>query len=477
MLVRQIVDSTLAQFAYLVGCPRSGEALIIDPERDVDRYFALAAQLKLRIVAAVDTHIHADYLSGLREMAERGVLVYASKAGGPDWQYEWLVQSRYPHRLLAHGDRFAVGFIELHAVHTPGHTPEHLSYLVRDAGAGATDFIALASGDFVFVGDVGRPDLLERAAGFEGVMIPSARSQFSSIETRFKPLPEFLQVWPGHGAGSACGKSLGDVPTSTVGYELRHNRSIQATVDEPTFVDYILAGQPEPPRYFARMKRDNKQGPRLLGALPAPAPVPAGQLAGLANRRDVVVLDTRARDAWADGHLPGSLLAELDGQFCAIAGSYIDEGTPIYLIVDAAHRDDAVRALVRVGLDRIDGVIDPDALAAYARQGGRLERTERISMADLERRRRAGGVHVLDVRGSAERDGGYVPGALHVPHTRVGAQLADLPQDQPLLVHCASGARAAAVVALLEHHGIRAVQVDDAFANYRPADVSLGRTA
>lgn len=133
MLVRQVVDSKLAQFAYLVGCPRSGEALVIDPERDVDRYFEEAARHNLRIVAAVDTHIHADYLSGLREMAERGVLVYASKEGGPDWQYEWLTGSGYPHRLLADGDRFAIGFIEFRAVHTPGHTPEHLSYLVRDA--------------------------------------------------------------------------------------------------------------------------------------------------------------------------------------------------------------------------------------------------------------------------------------------------------------------------------------------------------
>ena len=157
------------------------------------------------------------------------------------------------------------------AVHTPGHTPEHLSYLVRDAGGGAKDFIALASGDFVFVGDVGRPDLLERAAGMVGVMEPSARAQFASIQREFRGLPEFIQVWPAHGAGSACGKSLGDVPTSTVGYELRTNRSIHAAVDEQTFVDFILAGQPEPPLYFARMKRDNRRGPELLPALPSPA--------------------------------------------------------------------------------------------------------------------------------------------------------------------------------------------------------------
>jgi hydroxyacylglutathione hydrolase len=467
MLVRQIADPTLAQFAYLVGCPRSGEAIVIDPERDVDRYFDEAARHKLRIVAAVDTHIHADYLSGLREMAERGVLVYASKMGGADWQYEWLRGSHYPHRLLGHGDQFAIGFIEFQAVHTPGHTPEHLSYLVRDAGAGAKDFVALASGDFVFVGDVGRPDLLERAAGVAGVMVPSARAQYGSIQHEFKPLPEFLQLWPAHGAGSACGKSLGDVPTSTVGYELRTNRSIQAASDEQTFVDFILAGQPEPPLYFARMKRDNRRGPALLTELPAPARVDASGLMAIERRRDVAVLDTRPRADYFAGHLAGSILAELDYQFCSIAGSYVEEGTPIYLVVGEHRLDDAVRALVRVGLDGIAGYITPDTLSAFAATGGRLSRTETIDMPQMEARRLTGVGRVLDVRGGAEFEAGHVPGAINVPHTRVPLQLDALPRDTPLLVHCNSGARSAAAVSLLERHGFQPVQVNDAFANYR----------
>jgi hydroxyacylglutathione hydrolase len=402
MLVRQVVDSKLAQFAYLIGCPRTGEAIVIDPERDVDRYFELAARHRLRIVAAADTHIHADYISGLREMAARGVLVYASKEGGPEWQYEWLIAGDYPHRLLGHGDEFSVGYIEFRAVHTPGHTPEHLSYLVRDAGGGAKDFIALASGDFVFVGDVGRPDLLERAAGMVGVMEPSARAQFASIQREFRGLPEFLQVWPAHGAGSACGKSLGDVPMSTVGYELRTNRSIHAAADEQTFVDFILAGQPEPALYFARMKRDNRRGPELLPALPAPARLNVSDLAALENRRDIAVLDTRSRDAFFEGHLAGALLTELDYQFCSIAGSYVAEGTLIYLVVDDTRLDEAVRALIRVGLDRVVGYFTPETLADYGRQGGALRRTATIDMAGLEEQRVGGGAHVLDVRGAAE---------------------------------------------------------------------------
>jgi len=477
MLVRQVFDPKLAQFAYLVGCPRTGEAIVIDPERDVDRYFELAARHKLRLVAAADTHIHADYLSGLREMAARGVLVYASKEGGKDWQYEWLLHSHYPHRLLGHGDQFSVGNIEFKAVHTPGHTPEHLSYLIRDTGAGATDFVAIASGDFVFVGDVGRPDLLERAAGVAGVMEPSARQQFASIQREFRSLPDFLQVWPGHGAGSACGKALGDVPMSTVGYELRTNRSIQAAMDEQTFVDFILSGQPEPPLYFARMKRDNRRGPALLPALPAPPALTPADVAALQDRRDVAVLDTRKRDAYFAGHLSGSILAELDYQFCTIAGSYVEEGTPIHLIVDEDRLDEAVRALIRVGLDNIVGYVTPGTLAEFARAGGTLRKTETIDMADLEARRAAGGVQVVDVRGAAEYDLGHVPDALLIPHTRVGTQLSALKSDAPLLVYCNSGGRAAAAVSLLERHGFEAIDVDDEFARYRRADRSVGARA
>ena len=470
MLVRQVADPKLAQFAYLIGCPRTGEAIVIDPERDVDRYFELAARHKLRIVAAADTHIHADYLSGLREMAGRGVFVYASKEGGPEWQDQWLLHGEYPHRLLGHRDQFSVGFIEFVAVHTPGHTPEHLSYLVRDAGGGAQDFLALASGDFVFVGDVGRPDLLERAAGMVGVMEPSARAQFASIQREFRGLPEFMQVWPAHGAGSACGKSLGDVPTSTVGYELRTNRSIHAAVDERTFVEFILAGQPDPPLYFARMKRDNRRGPELLPALPTPAVLHVADLAALENRRDIVVLDTRARADFFESHLAGSLLTELDYQFCAIAGSYVAEGTPIYLVVDETRLDEAIRALIRVGLDRIDGYVTPGTLAEYGRQGGHLRQTTTIDMAQLEERRALGRAYALDVRSAAEFEAGHVPEAFHVPHTRIASVVDTLPMDKPLLVYCNSGARAAAAVAMLARLGFNAIDVNDNFANYRRAE-------
>jgi hydroxyacylglutathione hydrolase len=302
-----------------------------------------------------------------------------------------------------------------------------------------------------------------------GVMEPSARAQFASIQREFRGLPDFLQVWPAHGAGSACGKSLGDVPTSTVGYELRTNRSIHAAVDEQTFVEFILAGQPEPPLYFARMKRDNRRGPALLPALPSPALLQVADLPALENRRDIAVLDTRAREAFFNGHLAGSLLTELNYQFCSIAGSYVAENTPIYLVVDEARLDEAVRALIRVGLDRVVGYVTPETLVEYGRQGGSLGHIRTIDMAGFEEQRIPGRAHVLDVRSAAEFEAGHVEGALHVPHTRIPVMVDRLPTDKPMLVYCNSGARAAAAVSMLQRLGLDAIHVNDSFANYRRA--------
>lgn len=475
MLVRQVYDPKLAQYAYLVGCPATGEAAVIDPERDIDRYTELAESKGLRIVAAIDTHIHADYLSGMREFAERGVKVYASDEGGPDWRYEWLLGSEYDYVLLKDGDTFRVGNIELRAVHTPGHTPEHMSYLIRDTGSGADEAIAMATGDFVFVGDVGRPDLLETAAGMTGTMEPGARQLYHSLG-RFRALPEFLQVWPAHGAGSACGKALGDIPLSTVGYELRNNPSLQAASSERKFVDWILTGQPEPPPYFARMKRDNRAGPRVLGAVPLPRPLKLDDVRALAGRTDVVVLDTRTRDAFYAGHLAGSILAEQDYQFSMVAGSYVEENEPIWLVVEEQRVDEAVRDLIRIGLDDIRGYITPAVLRSYIDAGGPVEKTEAIDMVEMERRRNEGDVLILDVRGKAEYDLRHVPDAVNIAHTRLRVRLNEVPRDRPLIVHCNSGGRSAAAVSLLQRHGYRATQVNDRIARWRPAPAAAAST-
>ncbi|MEM1177752.1 MAG: MBL fold metallo-hydrolase [Acidobacteriota bacterium] len=467
MWLRQIFDPKLAQYAYLIGCQRTGDALIIDPQRDVDRYIDIAGREGLRLTAVAETHIHADFLSGARELAEQlGARLYLSDEGDADWKSEWATRGDYDLRLLKDGDTFDVGQIEIRALHTPGHTPEHLSFLVTDRGGGAEEPIGIASGDFVFVGDLGRPDLLETAAGVVGEMEPSARALHRSLE-KFLQLPEFVQVWPGHGAGSACGKALGAVPSSTVGYEKRHNASIDAArrgVDE--FVGAMLGGQPEPPPYFADMKRLNKEGVPLLGELPTCEELDASEFQK-ALAEGVALVDTRAdRHAFMNRHLDGALYAPFDRSFPTLVGSYVQHGGPIVLVMHEDQVEPAVRDLIRIGFDDIRGYVTPAVLDDPALTG-RLRSTPVIDFVQLEQRRRRSGVTVLDVRGASEFAAGHVPGALNVAHTRLLARIDEIPVAGELLVHCGSGARASAAVAVLERTGRMVTLVDDLFTRWR----------
>ena len=467
MLLRQIFEPKLAQNAYLIGCQRSGEALIIDPLRDVDRYLELAREEGLTITAVAETHIHADFLSGARELAEKAeVMLYLSAEGGDDWRYLWAEQGSYRTTFLHDGDDFRIGQIEIRAVHTPGHTPEHMSFLITDHGGGASEPIGIATGDFVFVGDLGRPDLLESAAGEAGQMDPSARTLYRSV-SRFLELPDFVQVWPGHGAGSACGKALGAVPSSTVGYEKRFNAALDATNGgEDHFVDSILSDQPEPPLYFAAMKRLNKEGPALLGSLPTPRPMGAAELADALDRRDLVLVDTRLdRQAFMAAHVEGSLYAPFDRSFQAIVGSYVPSGPSdptheIVLVIDEEQIDEAIRDLVRIGFDRVGAFITPETL----QQSPLAERLRSTPVSDFEGLRQAGGDgFVLDVRRAAEFGAGHLDGALNISHTRLLDRLEEVPRDRDLFVHCVTGARASAATALLEKNGYRATLIDDVF--------------
>lgn len=464
MFFRQIVDPKLAQHAYLVGCQRTRQALIIDPERDVGRYVATARREGLRIVAATETHIHADFLSGCLELVERyGCRAYLSAEGGPDWQYEWAA-GRESVTLLRHGDHFAVGGIELKAIHTPGHTPEHVSFLITDRGAGAAEPMGMVSGDFIFVGDLGRPDLLESAVGRAGAMESSARRLYGSARGVFD-LPDYLRIWPGHGAGSACGKALGAIPDTTAGYEKRFSPALAAVQQgEDAFVDYILDGQPEPPLYFGRMKEQNRRGPALLGPVPRPAPIAGADLEAVSDNRSTVVIDTRAdRMGYYAGHIRGSIYAPLDKSFPTIAGCYVDPGSDIVLICREAEVEEAVRDLVRIGLDRVVGWATPEALAEFGTAGGDLVSIAVVDFAEVNRRRMDAGVQILDVRRATEFAAGRIEGACNVAHTRLAGRLAELSRDDEVLVHCLSGARASAAASLLEREGFRVTAVNDIF--------------
>ncbi len=454
MFLRMVYDDKLAQAAYVIGCQKTGEAIVIDPERDVDRYVDLAKANGLRLVATAETHIHADFVSGSRELAERvGARVYVSDEGDADWKYEWLDKrsagGSYDFVRLTDGDTFRIGNIEFRVVHTPGHTPEHIVFVVTDHGSGATEPIGVCTGDFLFVGDLGRPDLLETAAGQSGAMEPSARRLFRTLKT-LDGVPDYVQVWPAHGAGSACGKALGAVPTSTIGYEKRFNPALRAASSEQAFVDFILAGQPEPPLYFANMKRDNKIGPPVLGGVPCPARMSAEELLAL-DPRQVAIIDTRTWDAFREGHVPRSLSFPLTRSFNTDAGSMVRDTEAMYLVVTPERLEEAVRDLIRVGLDHVQGWTDAAEIEAL-RGSSHLATTAEVDAERAAELVECGAVRVLDVRRATEFAGGHLPGAVNIAHTRLASRLDEVP-DGPVLVNCQGGTRSARAVAYLTRAG------------------------
>ncbi len=475
MFLRRFYDEQLAQASYLLGCQTSGAALVVDANRDVEQYVVAAAAEGLQITHVTETHIHADFVSGSRELAERtGAQLLLSGEGGRDWQYGFAHASDA--RVLRDGDRFPVGAIRIEVMHTPGHTPEHLAFLVTDT-AGADRPMAALTGDFLFVGDVGRPDLLERAAHVAGSMEASARDLFRSVQ-RAKSLPDYLQIWPGHGAGSACGKSLGAMPQSTLGYERLFNWAL-APMDEDAFVAAVLSGQPEPPRYFAVMKRINRDGPRLLGGLPHPEQMGPSRLS-VALAEGAPVLDTRHATDFAAGHVPGTLNIPFGRSFSTWAGSLLPYDRPFFLIVEdddaAALAARAARALALIGLDHAAGYFGASALTDWKVAGRPSESVPMVSAVELQRRMARGGLTVIDVREASEWDSGHLPGARWIPLASLTERLADLPRDGSIVVQCQGGSRSAIAASLLLAEGRRdVVNFAGGFAEWLRAGLPVER--
>ncbi len=394
MFLKYFFDPSLAHASYLVGCQKTGDAVIVDPGRDIEQYLEVATREGLSIVGVAETHIHADYVSGARELADRvGAKLYVSDEGPAEWKYSFVNQ--YPHQMLKHGDTFAVGKVEFQVLHTPGHTPESISFVLTDKGGGADRPMGIFTGDFVFVGSIGRPDLLEETAGIAGTAEPGARDLFKSIET-FRSLPDYLQVWPAHGAGSPCGKGLGAIPSSTVGYENLFNPALQYT-DEQEFVVYILSEQPEPPKYFALMKRVNKEGPTILGTPKLPQRLDIARLHDTASNN--LVIDTSVSKRFAESHVPGTI--NIEPKYMAIwGGSLIDYDQPVFLIASAHDLPEVVRIMNKIGIDEVDGVFDADEVIAGQ---FRTASIPQVNANDVATQFATGELELLDVRGLPER--------------------------------------------------------------------------
>jgi hydroxyacylglutathione hydrolase len=453
MILRRFYDDRLAQASWLVGCAATGEALIVDPNRDIESYLDAARREGLEIAHVTETHIHADFVSGTRELAARtGATMYLSDEGGPAWRYGFHGDGRSVR--LRDGDVFMVGNVRIQAVHTPGHTPEHMTFVLTDT-ASADAPMGAFTGDFIFAGDVGRPDLLERAAGHGGTMREAARTLFRSLQ-RFRQYPDWMQLWPGHGAGSACGKALGAVPSTTLGYEKRFNWAFGHD-DIDAFADVVLAGQPEPPKYFAQMKRINRDGPPVLGAFRRPDRLPDDALAD-ALAAGALLVDARSAAAHAAGHVPGTLNIPLNRSFNTWAGWLVPCDADVLLLVDDTARpaaiDEAVRDLSMVGLDRVAGWFGTGALDVWRAAGRTLATIDRIDDAGLAAALENGAAAVIDVRGAGEWQAGHLPGARNIPLGHLADRLDELPRDRRIVLQCQTGARSAIAASLLRRHGI-----------------------
>ena len=473
MLLRRFYDEALAQASYLIGCQATGDAIVIDANRNAEQYEKVAREEGVRITQVTETHIHADYLSGSRELARRNsAQLLLSGEGGTDWQY------RFAHddgaTLLHDGDELQVGNIRLRVMHTPGHTPEHIVFVVTDT-AGANEPMGMVSGDFIFVGDVGRPDLLERAARQAGTMEAAAGQLYESLQ-KLGTLPDWLQVWPGHGAGSACGKALGAVPQTTLGYERRFSGAFRAQ-EKGDFVRDILAGQPEPPRYFAVMKRMNRDGPPMR---PAPIERTLYDLARLdaAEASGAQLVDVRPAAEFAKAHIPGSLNIPLGRSFVGWAGALLDYDRSIILLAsDIGPAYAARHQLALIGMDNVDGVASATMiLDAWSQAGRPVATVASMDVSTLAEASKGHGPHVIDVRAATEWQDGHLPGATHMVLGELAELSSGLSRDEPIVVQCAGGGRSAIAASLLQSKGFTNVtNLAGGFTAWRKAGFPVER--
>lgn len=449
-MFQRFFDEGLAQASFLVGCDRTKQAVVIDPRRDAAIYLDAATQLGATIVAAIETHVHADFVSGARELAQHGVRVIT----GPD------AGVRFDHFEAADGERFPLGDVTLTFLHTPGHTPEHICVLAEPPGSTPMIF----TGDLLFVGGVGRPDLLG-----DDLTRRLAEHLFDSLR-RVMSLDERTEVHPGHGAGSLCGAGIGKEPSTTIGRERRQNAMLQYD-ERGAFVAAVLADIPGTPPYFARMKRVNADGPALLAntwaarALPSIQPSAAAALSADGG----LIIDLRDGQQYATSHPYGAINIAFGAKVGFWAGWVVPADVPLMLLADEAPQArEAGLQLLRVGLDRVVGTIAGGA-DAWTRAGLPVATLEQVSAAELrEAVERGERMQLVDVRTPREYAGGHVDGAINIPVGEIPARAGELRRDVPVATVCEGGYRSVLAASLLEREGITTLaNVTGGMAAYR----------
>jgi hydroxyacylglutathione hydrolase len=441
VILETVRTDGLAHLSYLIGDRSSGRAAVIDPRRDVEVYLELARQHRLTITHALETHVHADFVSGSRELSARTgtAKIHVSVEGGAHYGFA--------HESLRDRARLDLGAVTLTGMHTPGHTPEHMAYLATDNGNPWGFF----SGDFLFADSVGRPDLLG-ARQTPGL----TRALFRSLRTALAPLRDTVALYPAHGAGSPCGANIRD-RQSTIGYERRHNPALQLT-DETAFSDWVLRAAPPMPRYYPRMKRINAQGPEILNTLPAvewlgPAAFQRRLAAGEAQ-----LVDNRRMLAFGEGHINGAWNLGPRAELSLWAGWLLDPAKPIALVLQReGDLPEVLRQLLRVGFTRFAGCLQGD-MAGWVTADLPVQRLAQVSVHELNSLMPARDFQLLDVRTPREWDEGHLPGARYLFLGELPERLSDLDRDMPTVVYCASGYRSSLAASLLQASGFRNVR-------------------
>lgn len=445
MILKQYYLGCLAHASYLVADEGSGVAAVVDPQRDVDEYVADARELGLEIRYVILTHFHADFVAGHLELRDRCGAEIAVGARG---------EADYPFRPLETGATIELGpDVRLEVLETPGHSPESISILVHDADRGETGPYAVLTGDTLFVGDVGRPDL-RAALGWTAEELGGLL--YDSLRERLLPLPDATLVYPTHGAGSLCGKSISSETASTIGEQRRYNYALQPMTKE-AFIRIVTADQPDSPAYFTYdAVLNTRERPTLDAALERSLrPLDLAELLEL-RAAGAQVVDVREPADFAGAHLAGALNIGLDGSFATWCGTLLDPDLPIALVVDPGREVEAATRLGRIGFDRVAGYL-ARGMAALEPRPDLVARTERITAAALAERLESDGEQplVLDVRTEPEWRGARVAGSLNVPLNRLPGRIGELPTDRQIAVHCQTDYRASIAASLLEHQGLR----------------------
>lgn len=435
MLLKHFFVGKIAHSSYILAGTNS--CAVIDPQRDVDLYITEARALGVDITHILQTHLHADFISGHMDLAQKtGAKIYVAKSA----------HCAFDHVPLSEGDTIELEDMVLQVLETPGHTPEHLSYVVIDK-ARSDSPVSVFVGDTLFVGDVGRPDL------FPDMAQDLAGKLYHSLHDKLLKLPDHVEVYPAHGAGSLCGRAMGAKWTSTLGYERQFNAALQIK-DKSAFIKSLTEDMPPAPDHFSRCSDINREGPVLLAHLPVVEELSASQFRARMGDSDVVVLDTRSYHAYAGQHIPGAWHLDLNGNFPTFAGWVLPTDKDILLVADDYSKAlEAVTWARRVGVDRIVGYLD-GGMVAWAVAGLKASSTRLLSAEDLHDMI-AGDVDfvLLDVRAELEYEDSHIKGAINIPVADLRTRHPEVDPDKTTVLMCSTGNRSSLGASILEQHG------------------------